>query len=373
MAMADDSSIQRISRLTPLGVIFDLIESQVSAVPPQVSALTDAAGRTLAADVTTADVPPRPIALRDGFAVDASAIAGAGPYAPAALPLAARRIDAGEPLPAGANAVLSRDAVVLRGPRADVVAEVAAGEGVLPTGGDALSQAPLRRAGERLRRLDIAVLVAAGVHAVHVRAPRVRIVRSGTSNTVLLGAALDLLADLVARCGAVVVRDGLAFDETLRDDTVDAVIGVGGTGDGRRDAAVHTFARVGNLAAHGIAVSPGQTAAFGFSGPRPVLLIPGRLDAVLALWLLLGRLLLARLAGGVVQDASIQRPLKHKVASAIGLTELVPVRCADGMAEPLGSGYLSFATLSRSDGWIISPAESEGFAAGSRVAVQAWP
>ena len=66
-------------------------------------------------------------------------------------------------------------------------------------------------------------------------------------------------------------------------------------------------------------------------------------------------------------------PLKRKVTSTIGLTELVPVRCADGVAEPLGSGYLSFAALTRSDGWIVVPADSEGFAAGTQVAVKPWP
>jgi molybdopterin biosynthesis enzyme len=43
------------------------------------------------------------------------------------------------------------------------------------------------------------------------------------------------------------------------------------------------------------------------------------------------------------------------------------------MAEPLGSGYLPLTALTRSDGWILVPAESEGFAGGSEVAVNQWP
>ncbi len=66
-------------------------------------------------------------------------------------------------------------------------------------------------------------------------------------------------------------------------------------------------------------------------------------------------------------------PLKRKVTSTIGMTELVPVRCAGGMAEPLASGYLSFMALAQSDGWIVVPAESEGFPAGAQVAVRPWP
>jgi molybdopterin biosynthesis enzyme len=55
------------------------------------------------------------------------------------------------------------------------------------------------------------------------------------------------------------------------------------------------------------------------------------------------------------------------------MTELVPVRCSTGVAEPLGSGYLSLTALARSDGWIVVPADSEGFPAGTQVAVRPWP
>ena len=109
-----------------------------------------------------------------------------------------------------------------------------------------------------------------------------------------------------------------------------------------------------------------------FAGERPVLLMPGRIDAALALWLLIGRRLVAKLAGGGVADTPTIMPLKRKATSTIGMTELIPVSCADGMAEPLGSGYLPFTALARSDGWIVVPADSEGFAAGAQVAVTLW-
>ena len=93
----------------------------------------------------------------------------------------------------------------------------------------------------------------------------------------------------------------------------------------------------------------------------------------LALWLLIGRHLVAKLAGGNVGDMPMLLPLTRKVTSTIGMTELVPVHCADGMAEPLASGYLSFTALARSDGWIVVAADSEGFPAGTQVAVMPWP
>jgi molybdopterin biosynthesis enzyme len=373
MTKKPDSTTQRITRLTPLGAILALIESRVGAVAPQKSPLAAALGSVLAEDVAVGPLPPMPVALRDGYAVDAAAFGEAGPYAPVALPSAACRIDVGEPLPSDANAVLALDAVNFRGDYAEAVAPVTAGEGVLPAGGDAAGRTPLRRGGERLRAIDIAVVRAAGVEDVMIRAPRISIVRSGAASTPVIDAALATLVRAVAGAGGVPFGVVKILVASLDYEQPDAVIAIGGTGSGRLDDGVRTLAQYGRVEAHGIAISPGETAALGFVGTRPVLLVPGRLDAALALWLLIGRYLVAKLAGGKVEDVPAVMPLKRKVASAIGLTEVVPVICADGVAEPLGSGYLSFESLARSDGWIVIPADSEGCAAGTPVAVRSWP
>jgi len=75
--MVDDSSIQRISRLTPLSDVLALIGARVEAVPPQQWAVTGSHGYTLAENVVAPECPAQPIALRDGFAVDSSAVASA--------------------------------------------------------------------------------------------------------------------------------------------------------------------------------------------------------------------------------------------------------------------------------------------------------
>jgi molybdopterin molybdotransferase len=374
--MAVDSSIQRITRLTPLSAVVALIDSRVVAVTPQKSAVAMALGCTLAEDVVASQLPPLTIALRDGFAVEAGAIADAGPYAPVPFASKPQRVEVGEPLPNGTDAVAPFDAVNDRDNRAEAIAAVSPAEGVLPAGGDCTLRTPLRRAGESVRSIDIAVIAAAGIAEVMVRSPRIRIACGSTVKTPLIESALDVLAHAAAAAGCTVLeaqREGEGLDRALADESADAVIAVGGTGSGRRDAAVNTLARLGQVEAHGIAVSPGETAAFAFAGARPVLLIPGRLDAALAIWLLIGRHLVAKLAAGSIADSPVTLPLKRKVTSAIGLTELVPVSCAGGVAEPLASGYLSLESLARSDGWIVVPTESEGFAAGVPVAVRAWP
>jgi molybdopterin molybdotransferase len=371
--MALDSSIQRIARLTPLAAVLALVEAQVEAVTPRPCALRAALGATLAEDVMVSERPPHPIALRDGYAVEAVAIADASSYAPLPFVSPPSRIDAGAAMPPGTDAVAPFDAVVLRGDRAEAIAAVAPGEGVLPAAGDVTARSPLRRAGERLRALDIAVMAVAGVAEVSVRSPRFLIARGSTTATPISAAASALLTDLLVKSAATAVGAPGSLEAALADDQIDAVVAVGGTGSGRNDTAVGTLARLGRVDVHGIAISPGETAAFGFVGTRPVLLIPGRLDAVLAVWFLLGRHINAKLAGGSIETAAVTLPLKRKVTSTIGLTELIPVRCAGAVAEPLGSGYLSFAALTRSDGFIVVPADSEGFAAAAQVAVTPWP
>ena len=66
-------------------------------------------------------------------------------------------------------------------------------------------------------------------------------------------------------------------------------------------------------------------------------------------------------------------PLARKVTSTVGLAEVVPVRRNGGQAEPLATKYLPLSSLARSDGWILVPADSEGYAAGAPVQMRPWP
>jgi len=378
-AMTVDSSTQRVSRLTPLEAVLAAV-ARIEPATPRASSLASAYGRVLAADVVAAKLPPRPIALRDGFAVAASAVADASSYTPMPLLPPPPRIDAGAPMPDETDAVLPLDAVTIEGERAAAIAAVAPGEGVLAAGGDVRADTILRRAGAYLRASDIAVMTAAGIADVSVREPRLRIACGGAAKSPLVQAAVDMLTRAVSVAGGTVFETDATPErlyEALAQARAHAGFIVGGSGSGRGDASVRTLARFGRVEAHGIAISPGETTAFGFVGQRPVLVVPGRLDCALAVWLLIGRHVVARLGGGRVEDTPKLLPLKRKVTSTIGLTELVPVRAeragAVTLADPLASGYLSFEALTGSDGWIAVPAESEGFAAGTQVAVYAWP
>lgn len=367
--------IQTIHRLTPLAEVLALIDRQVKPVAPRALDIGAAAGRRLTHDATAPARPSSAIALQDGWAVSAEATQGAGNYAPAPLPRVLAWVEVGQPMPAGTDSVAPLDGVTVADGRAEALLTVNPGDGVLPAGGDSDPGIPLRRAGERLRLGDLAVLAAVGFAQVTVREPRIGVMPL-RGDQIVTAAARLLAADIGRRGGvAALDQDGPGLALGLAADTADAVIAIGGTGTGRNDDSVRILARMGTVAVHGMALTPGETAAFGFVGARPVLLLPGRLDAALAVWLNVGRYLLDRLAGAQAEDFEPAETLTlaRKVASPVGLAEMVPVRRNVRQAEPLAGKYLPLSALARSDGWILVPADSEGYSAGASVQVMPWP
>ncbi len=369
---------QRIARLMPLDAVLERIDALVAPVAAREVAIADAVGRVVAADVTVTSRPAVALALRDGWAVNSALAQDAGPYAPAPLP-SAFRIEAGAPLPPGADAVAEIDAVMVRDGRAQAIAPIASGEGVLAAGADADHASPFRLEGRRLRAVAAAALAGAGIARIRIREPRLAVVRARPAGDPVIDAAAALVAHAIAAAGGVVL-DHLAGGEGLEGalrrqdaDDADAVVAIGGTGNGRNDGSVMTLARLGRVEAHGIAISPGETAAFGMVETRPVLLLPGRLDGALAAWLLLGRRMLARLTASREEPPATAARLTRKIASNLGLAELVPVRLRAGQAEPLGSGYLPLQTLAAADGWILVAADREGHPAETTVMVNPWP
>jgi molybdopterin molybdotransferase len=367
---------QRIVRLTPLDTVLARIDALVAPVMPREVAIAAAVGRVVVGDVTVGSRPGAALALRDGWAVNSALTQDAGPYAPAPLP-SAIRIEAGAPLPAGADAVAESDAVVVRDGAAQAIAPVTPGEGVLPAGADADGATARPHDGRRLHAVAAAALAAAGISRLRIREPRLLVVRARPPGDPIIDAAAALLAHAIAAAGGVALDDppgdGRRLADALRRPDADAVIAIGGTGSGRNDTRVSTLASLGRVEAHGIALSPGETAAFGTVETRPVLLLPGRIDAALAVWLLLGEHLLARLAGSREQPPAVAATLTRKVASNLGLAELIPVRLREGKAEPLGSGYLPLQTIAQADGWMLVAADREGHPAGATIMIRPWP
>lgn len=354
--------------LTPLGDALSLLCAGVAPVAERLVPLAEARGRIAARAVAA----PRPLpagreALRDGFAIDSAAIAGASPYAPVPLPSRPAWVEAGERLPARTDAVLPPEGLAEHG----AVEDLAAREGTREAGEDLAADACLLAAGERVGPLHLLTLAMAGLDMVAVRTPRLRLVATGTPTP---DGSSPLLAALIADRGGATERVAVpdeveAIAAAIGAGAADAVLVLGGSGYGRTDRSAEGLARAGRIRAHGIALRPGETAVLGEAEGRPVLVLPGRPEAALAAFLALGAPLLARLAGTAEAPGS-PTPLLRKIASAIGLAEVVFVRRHPEGAEPLGGFELPLRQLLRADGFVLVAPEREGHPAGERVEVR---
>ena len=217
--------------------------------------------------------------------------------------------------------------------------------------------------------IDIAVLETLGVKDVPVRVPKIALaaVRQGQQPL------LALLSRMIAASGGETI-DAASLGAALDDENADAAIVLGGSGLGRNDKSVATLARKGRVEIHGFALKPGETAALGAVAKRPALIVPGRFDAALAVFAIIGLRLVAKLAGRTRYIVQTPITLSRKLASQVGIAEFVPLaRTSKSEAEPVATGTLPLNALARSDGWLMVPAESEGYPAGSTIAWRPLP
>ncbi|MDQ2103198.1 molybdopterin-binding protein [Azospirillum isscasi] len=363
------------------------IDAAAVPLPPRAVALADLApalaeGAVLAEPVTApGDWPPADRAARDGVAVASSDTLGAGSYNPVPLP-GAVPVAAGEPMPPGTDAVLPVECIQADGPFIEALGSAAPGEGVEGRGEGVRAGTVLLPAGHRLRPQDLGLFAALGIAALPIGArPRVRIVLAGgpRSGPETLGA---MLSALVARDGGVVElvgplpadRAGLAA--AYAAPGADLLISAGRTGVGEDDVAPLALADAGELALHGVALRPGDSAALGMAGTVPALLLPGEPMACWTAYELLAGRAVRRLAG---RDSALPHPAvvavtARKLVSEIGCTELYRVRrTVEGMVEPAASPHKpGLAGAVQADGFVLIPAESEGVPVGATVTLRCF-
>ncbi|MFL5227192.1 MAG: molybdopterin-binding protein [Microvirga sp.] len=348
----------------PLTGLAETIAALLAGVAPAAPGripLRGAEGRVLAAPLATAGaVPPRPVAVREGWAVASEALVGASPYAPVfpAWPLPGVTI--GDVLPAGTDCVLSPDSVSGREGAVEITGSAAPGEGVRRAGEDAPALAVLREAGERLRAVDVAVGAAAGIEMCVVRDPRMRVLVTGKPSP-----ASDFLQRFGVMAGVRVEHQ--AFGERTRLTTIfstppaDLLVMIGDTALARA-----VLAHNGAVVAEAVALRPGEGAVCGRFGPTPAIAVPPRLEAAIGVALALIRPCLEHLSGARPEPPS-RAPLMRKIVSGLGMTEVALARRKPEGLLPLGCGDLTLSAIAAADHWLAVPAESEGFAAGELV------
>jgi len=416
----------------PLGGFFERFEH---ASPPidrtETLPVSTAVGRVLADPVVARrPVPHYDQVTRDGFAVAAAELADASDDAPVSLVPGERaangravRVDAGEPLPPGADAVLALDAVgdyeseLSEGserddaavPELDCTDAVAPGTGVRHAGADVSDGETVRAAGHRLTESDPALCTVIGRSRVEVyQRPTVGVVPTGRGlvggdagpETVVETNGTTISAFVERWGGKVTYRDPVATDRHAlrpaveRDLTKDLIVTVGGTGDGEADRIGDVLAALGDVLVDGVALEPCTSVTLSVVRERPVLSVPGDpVDAFVATALLLGPAV-TRLAGrDTPAPDSFDAELSERIASESGLVSAVPVTTS-GRQDPSAADRFRnervapddadavqtvrpvaddpFSTLARADGWVVVPPARDHVAPGERVTVERW-
>jgi molybdopterin biosynthesis enzyme len=356
--------------LTPLDVALAALLGRLAPVAPSELALADALG-CIAADTTPLKAfPPRDIAAADGWALRARDLVGASSYSPLPLATSPVWVEAGDAMPDGCDCVIDADGVDRSGPMIQVLAEAIPGQGVRRAGSDIAGGGSVIAAGRPVCALDLLVARAAGLQRLNVRRPRLRIVNipavSGHTGTAQLVSKNARAAGADVVCTEAVARDAASIARAVECVACDLMITIGGSGVGRTDATIAALAQRGEVVAHGIALHPGRTTAVGRIGNIPVIALPGAPDQAIAAWWTLALPVLDLMSGRRPRPA-IALPLARKIASSVGIAEIVLLERNDGAWMPSAVGDLSLETIARADAWLAVSGGSEGFAAGTPV------
>jgi molybdopterin molybdotransferase len=382
------------------------IDANAARLGEETVPLDEAVDRILAADATAPlDVPAFDRAAMDGYALRGAETAGANEYGPLAFSVlgqalpgqpfagevpanAAVRIMTGAPVPGGLDAVLPAEYATEQQGRIEVTAPVAPGQHVGRRGEDLQQGKPALNAGRRLRPQDVGLLASLGfAEANVVRRPGVRILVTGNEVVApgtpkaeyqIYDANSSMLRGLVGRDGGRVERhDRLGDDpDRIRAALVapgaDVILVSGGSSVGAEDHAPRLLAETGELAIHGVAMRPSSPAGVGRIGAVLVFLLPGNpVSCLCAYDFFAGRAI--RLQGGRKADwphRSRRAAVARKIVSAVGRVDYCRVRFVDDGVEPLAtSGAAILSSTTRADGFVIVPAESEGYGPGAEVTV----
>lgn len=381
------------------------VDRQTREQPTESVSLAAAAGRVLAEAVQSpCDVPGFSRAMMDGFAVWAEDTHGSGPFN--SLPLKvlgdalpgvpfvgsvvsgqAVRITTGAPIPSGATAVLPVEKTRVAGDQVWVMGEVAPGKHVGAPGEDISRGETVLPAGRRLRPQDLGVLASIGRPQITVvRTPRVRLAITGNellpAGTPPAGCRIadangPMLSALVRRDGGDPRQSGIVPDEptaihaALHDD-VDVVLVSGGSSVGQEDHAPLVLAKSGELAIHGIAMRPSSPAGMGRLGDRLVFLLPGNPVSCLCAYDFFAGRAIRRWAGLPAgwPYRTARLPLQRKLVSQVGRVDYARVGVTESGVEPMViSGASILSSTTRADGFVVIPADSEGYPAGADVEV----
>jgi molybdopterin molybdotransferase len=384
-------------------------------VETQRLALGEALGRILAEPVSAhAPIPPFDNAAMDGYAIDAGALTGDGPWTfavsarlPAGRKAEARladgtaaRILTGAPVPQGADAVVMQEEVARLADRVRIDRRPDIGANIRRAGSEMAEGETVVDGGRLVGTREIAACAAAGAGDLSVRR-RIRVallvtgdeVRAAgtaradaqiwdTNKPMLCGALAQPAVELVAVEHAGDCRDELRRQLARMTAVADLVVTSGGVSVGEED---HVRAVLGELGADicfaGVAIKPGKPVAFGRVGSALWLGLPGNPLAAFITWQLFGTAVLRRLSGQAGGEPRRRHVVTaHGIRRKAGRCEIRPVTLVG--FDALGREVVTFQNathsarvggLPQADGLMFLPAETDVLPDGALVEFLPFP
>jgi molybdopterin biosynthesis enzyme len=361
--------------LTTLEAAVAMLLDGLAPVAPGFLPLEEALGRVAAGMPPLArPLPAADKATMDGWAFRALDLVGASAYSPLPLANAPVWVETGNVMPEGCDCVIEAGLVDCDGPIVQAMGEAAPGQGMRRAGEDMEAGRPIIMAGQRLSAADLLVARSAGIREVAVRMPRLRLIdiaspHGNQTSAQFIAETAKLSGPAVAGIETV-ARDAASIAGVFDKGNCDLIVLIGGTGEGRADATGEALAAREALMAHNLALRPGRSTAIGRLGAMPIVALPGAPDQAFAAFLALVRPALDRLSGVSVRQRTTL-PLARKISSTVGLAEMVLVKQDEDAWMPLAVGDFSLEAIRLAQGWLAIPGGSEGYAAGTPVAV--WP
>jgi len=352
----------------------------------------EALGRVTAAPVfATLSSPYYQSAAMDGIAVAAQSTYGASDESPITLEVdrQAWLVNTGQVLPEGTDAVVMIEQVHQPSPgQVEIRAAAFPWQHVRRVGEDMVAGEMLLPHHHRLGATDVAALLAAGVFSIEVlRRPRVTIIPTGSELVdwrqarqtppapgVIIEFNSVLLSGLVTEAGGVPTvwprqpddpeRIQAALTEALATDAHLVLLNAGASA-GSKDFTVHILGKVGRVLTHGVTAMPGKPSILGEAGGKPVVGTPGYPVSAWVCFDQLVRPALERMQGQPPQPRETVDVVPTRgLASRLGQEEFLRVHLGQVgdrvVATPLKRGAGTVTSLTRADGILRIPVQSEG-------------
>jgi len=405
-----------INEYTPVRKALNLVMARVRINKKMESIKTlHSYGRVLGADlVAPEDVPAAQTSHMDGYAVISSDLRGAKPSEPNTLRIVGtigpggrseRRLASGETfavatggiLPAGADAVVPVESAEVEGTEVRVRFSPSRGEHVYRAGQDIRRGELILPEGHRIRAQDVGILVSLGYREVRVRR-RVRVAMLATGNELTpanrprTGKTVEshsrIFLRLAEALGCATLDMGIARDDSNALRTAlggalagsDLVVTLGGTSAGKRDLVVSAVMDLRpDALVHGLRLDRGRVTGLASVKGRPILMLPGPIQAATNAFLVVGVPLIRELAGSREADLSVPSTLgapweARKRFSDFEKVVYVKLRAGPpAVAEPITGETESLKLLTDADGYLLVPENVKRLETGDRVNVRLVP